>query len=254
MNTARVIAAVDADIVTVVEAEDRPGLVRFNEMILDPLFRASNREGYPYVLVIDGNDERGIDVAILSRYPITDITTHVFDSRGRSTIFSRDCAEYFVDVPGVDGKLLVMANHFTSKGSDFDGSKRRIFQARRVKEIVADRMSQGFTHIAVCGDLNDTPQDSSVAPLTKWAELSDSVDLFKDRIDPTHNRLGTYSTGLHQLDYILLSETLANAAVAGGIERRGYYAPRTFPSFDTVTSKKVHASDHHCVWVDLDLS
>jgi hypothetical protein len=38
-----------------------------------------------------------------------------------------------------------------------------------------------------------------------------------------------------------------------GIERRGHYAPKTWKAFDTVTSLRMEASDHHTVWVDLEI-
>lgn len=252
-NTARTIAAVDADIFVLVEVEDRPGLQKFHNNVLLPLLEASGRVGYPYLLVIDGNDERGIDVGILSRHPITDITTHVFDLREGRTVFSRDCAEYFIEVPGISDRLLVMANHFASKGSDPSGMKRRIHQAARVQEIVAQRLAQGFTHIIVGGDLNDTPDAASLASLIGSPHLTDAVRKFGTVIDPSGKRLGTYETGKNQLDYLLLSKPLSTAALAAGIERRGSFAPRTFKSFDTVTEKRYQASDHHCVWVDLVL-
>ncbi|HVK55255.1 MAG TPA: endonuclease/exonuclease/phosphatase family protein, partial [Burkholderiales bacterium] len=250
-NTARVIAAVDADIFAMIEVEDRPGLVRFNENVLAPLLEASGREPYRYALVVDGNDARGIDVGILSRYPITDISTHVFDLPGAPPIFSRDCAEYFLDVPGIPGRLLMMINHFASKGSDPSGMRRRVHQADRVRDIVAQRLSQGFSRIVVAGDLNDTPASVSLAKLLGMQELTDMIKQFANVIDPSGKRLGTYETGKEQIDYLMLSAPLAAAARDAGIERRGYYAPRTFKSFDTVTSSREQASDHHCVWVDL---
>ena len=83
--TARVIADVGADVIGVVEAEDRPSLVRFNSELL-------NRQ-YDHVMLIDGNDTRGIDVAIYSRYPLGQIWTHMFDGTGAKKIFSRDCPQ-----------------------------------------------------------------------------------------------------------------------------------------------------------------
>ena len=38
-----------------------------------------------------------------------------------------------------------------------------------------------------------------------------------------------------------------------GIERRGSYHPNTWQPFDTVTSKRDEASDHHLVWADFSL-
>lgn len=251
LNTARVIAAVDADILLLVEVEDRPGVVKFHKGVLTPILEATGRQGYPYILVIDGNDDRGIDVGVLSRFPITDISTHIFDRPGAPPVFARDCAEYFLDVPGIPGKLIVMVNHFSSKGSDPTGSKRRVHQATLVKEIIEQRLSQGFTHIVVGGDLNDTPASTSLEPLLSLTQVADVVKTFATTIDPSGKRLGTYETGKDQIDYLLLTEPLMQVAVGAGVERRGHYAPRTFKSFDTVSKARDQASDHHCIWVDL---
>ncbi|MEC9365014.1 MAG: endonuclease/exonuclease/phosphatase family protein [Sinimarinibacterium flocculans] len=250
-NTARVIAAVDADIQVLVEIEDRPGLVKFHDGVLLPILEATGRTGYPYALVVDGNDQRGIDVGILSRHPITDISTHIFDRPGAPPVFSRDCAEYFIEVPGVPGRLVVMTNHFTSKGSDRDGMRRRIHQADLVREIVDQRRAQGFTHIVVAGDLNDTPDSESLDPLIASPELTDVIAEFGSSIDPRGQRLGTYLTGKAQLDYLMVSNPLKSIARGAGIERRGCYAPRTFKSFESIGNSRDQASDHHAVWVDL---
>jgi endonuclease/exonuclease/phosphatase family metal-dependent hydrolase len=251
LNTARVIAAVDADIQVLCEIEDRPSLVQFHDAILAPILATTGRTGYPYILLIDGNDSRGIDVAILSRHPIIDITTHIFDVPGAPPVFSRDCAEYFIRIPGVGSPFVVMANHFTSKGSDPKGLRRRLPQATQVRKILDDRRQQGFTHIVVAGDLNDTPASKGLTPLMSDPELTDAVRQFATAIDPTRKRLGTYETGRQQIDYLLMSPVVSAAARHAGIERRGHYAPGTWKAFDTVTSERFQASDHHAVWVDL---
>lgn len=251
INTARVIAAVDADVIALCEVEDRPGLMKFHDNVLRPILDATGRPPYQFGLVVDGNDARGIDVAILSRCRVTDVSTHIFDLHGAGPVFSRDCCEYFVELPGVAGRLLMMVNHFASKGSDPTGMRRRVHQASRVAEIVTQRLGQGFTRIAVCGDLNDAPHSASLAPLIGLASLQDALARFGNAIDPTGKRLGTYETGRTQLDYLLLSHALQGAALSAGIERRGHFAPRTWKPFDTVRNSRDEASDHHCVWVDL---
>jgi hypothetical protein len=66
------------------------------------------------------NDERGIDVGVLTRYPIVNIKTHV-DDEYKSTngqfykIFSRDCPEYKVDI-GDRQFVHCLCNHLKSKG------------------------------------------------------------------------------------------------------------------------------------------
>ena len=251
LNTARVIAAVDADIQVLCEIEDRPSLEQFHDAILAPILTTTGRSAYTYILLIDGNDPRGIDVAILSRHPIIDISTHIFDLPGAPAIFARDCAEYFIQVPGLGKPLVVMANHFNSKGSDPTGLKRRLPQAIQVKKILDDRTTQGFTHMVVAGDLNDTPASQGLAPLMTDLQLQDAVKQFAAVIDPTGKRLGTYETGKQQIDYLLMSPAVSTVAKNAGIERRGHYAPKTWKAFDTVTSSRFEASDHHAVWADL---
>src|SRR3546814_4587515 len=73
-NTGRVIELLRADILTVVEAENRPGLVHFNDRVIDMV----GGRPYDHVMLIDGNDERGIDVGLLTRaaYPIDAMRSH----------------------------------------------------------------------------------------------------------------------------------------------------------------------------------
>jgi len=253
INTARVIAAVNADILALCEVEDRPGLMKFHDNVLLPILDSTGRSRYPYSLVVDGNDLRGIDVAILSRFPIPEIGTHIFDIPGAPPVFSRDCCEYFIEAPNVGGRLVMMINHFSSRGTDPSGMKRRIFQSQRVAAIVDQRLQQGFTHIIVAGDLNDSPDKPGLQPLVQHASLTDAIKQFAAAIDPTGARLGTYETGKVQFDYLLMSPAVTAVAKGGGIERRGHYAPKTWKAFDSVKSSREAASDHHCVWVDLAL-
>lgn len=61
-NTAKVIRAVQSEIVCIVEANSRIGLRRFDTALLS--------SKYHYEMLLDGNDTRGIDVGLLSRFPI----------------------------------------------------------------------------------------------------------------------------------------------------------------------------------------
>jgi hypothetical protein len=66
-------------------------------------------------LVIDGNDNRGIDVGILSRFPIVEIRSHIDDPGANGEkIFSRDCPEYDVMLATGD-RIVVVPNHLKSK-------------------------------------------------------------------------------------------------------------------------------------------
>ncbi len=63
MNTGRVLKEVNADIVAVIEAEHRVALKQFSDYVLKKL----DGMPYPHVMLIDGNDERGIDVGLLMK-------------------------------------------------------------------------------------------------------------------------------------------------------------------------------------------
>jgi hypothetical protein len=103
--TAKVIMDIDADIIGIIEAEDRPTLCRFNE---DKLGRM-----YGHVMLIDGNDERGIDVGIMTREntEIKSIRSNVDAVDQYGLIFSRDCPQYSVHTPD-NGELHILVNHF----------------------------------------------------------------------------------------------------------------------------------------------
>ena len=245
-NTGRVIKETQADILIAIEVENRPTLERFNDQVL----RAQFQFGYPHTLIIDGNDDRGIDVGIMSRFPIVEIRSHI-DDPGPSggTLFSRDCPEYDIMLP-TDIRLVVLPNHLKSKrnGNDQASQERRRAQAQGAHSIgVAALLRSPF--VLIGGDLNDTPTSSALASLF--------TDGFQDVMShpnyPTV-RPGTYETGLpsHKLDYLIMSPELRAKLNDTGIERRGSYHPNTWEPFDTVTKASEEASDHHLVWADFD--
>ena len=94
-NTARVIRDLNPDILGVVEAENRVVLKHFSDAEL----RTSGptpRILFPHLMLIDGNDDRGIDVALLTQagYPLGAVRSHIDDTDDRGVVFSRDCPEY----------------------------------------------------------------------------------------------------------------------------------------------------------------
>lgn len=254
LNTARVIQAIDADVLAVVEADDRPGLVRFNESIL-PIVAAPP---YAQVHLFDGNDDRGIDVGLMTRaaYPIRSLRSHIDDrSADGERIFSRDCAEYEVELP--DGsRVWFLVNHFKSKGygSHASNDARRLAQAERVRALVDAHLAAGDEQVVVLGDLNDTPARAPLGPL-----LDDGTALRDVATHPAHDdggRPGTHGncTANAKLDYVMLSPALWQRVTAAGIERRGMWGGvngTLWPHFPEVTRAVDAASDHAAVWVEL---
>jgi endonuclease/exonuclease/phosphatase family metal-dependent hydrolase len=240
-NTGRVIDAVMPDILVCVEVEDRPTLLRFNEQVLEAVFK----RGFPHVMVIDGNDMRGIDVGIMSRFPIKGIRSHVDDLYNGRRVFSRDCPEYQVELEG--GK-----KHFKSKrgGDDPDAQALRLAQGTRAAEIARDAEKNVTELVLVAGDLNDTPDSPALRPLLAedWTDLQSHADWPKDRP-------GTYGTGTaaNKIDFLIMSKALHATLKTVGVERRGTYHPNLWPHFAQVTAN-TEASDHHCIWADFDLA
>lgn len=246
-NTGRVIAELNADILICVEVENRPTLQRFNDQVL----QASYNVAYPHAMVVDGNDERGIDVGILSRYPISGVRSHVDDRNpdGQRT-FSRDCPEYVIEL-GANKRIVIIPNHFKSKrgGDEPKVRTKRLAQASAASAITKSALEIS-PHVLLGGDLNDTPDSETLQPLF--------LDGFEDvQTHPSYptDRPGTYDTGTksNKIDYLIMSPTLRATLRATGIERRGSYHPNTWAPFDTVKSKADEASDHHALWADLSL-
>lgn len=255
-NTAAVIADMDPDILAVVEAEDRPALVRFNENVLK--LDQGEDKGFGHVMLIDGNDERGIDVGLLAKdsFPVVGVRSHVDDpGPGGEPVFSRDCAEYEFDVNGE--KLRLLVNHFKSKGfgKASTSNARREAQAKRVAEIYKERAKEGWKNIVVLGDFNDTPDSGPLAPLLKKTDLKDASQA-KGWV--WGEREGTFGGGKKEkIDYLLLSPALFGKVKAGGVNRKGlWHGPRTknpWEMLPTLTEEQEAASDHAAIWVELDL-
>ena len=252
--TAKVIQEVNADILAVIEAEDRIALRHFNDQLLDPI-----NSKYRGIMLIDGNDDRGIDVGLFTKpdFEVQSIVSHVDDAIDGKTIFSRDCPEYLVRVSDTK-EVLLLVNHFKSKGfgSQAESNARRKAQATRVKEIYNTRKTQGVDFIAVLGDFNDTPASDPLKPLIEGTDLK---DIFQHPQFDDGGFPGTFDTcsASNKIDFLMLSPALFNRVTSGGVFRKGIFAGTSgtkFPHFDEI-KKKIHgASDHAAVFADFDMS
>ena len=202
-----------ADVLALQEVESVDTLKHFRAGAL------GGRKAYPYVAGIDGNDPRLIDVAVLSKLPITHVRSHqhLLDPETRSsTLFSRDCLEVDVALPE-GGSLTLFVNHFKSMlGGREETRPKRERQARAVKEIVTERCGAdaGEHPFAILGDFNDYLEDdeqgmTGIAELVRWEELENVVRRLPEEERWTH--FWPRGRAYHQLDYLLLSRTLADA-------------------------------------------
>jgi predicted extracellular nuclease len=178
-----------------------------------------------------------------------------------------------IALPG-DKKIRLLVNHFKSMfdlNDPCNGRKntrdKRVIQAKRVKDIVLNEFPNGDGSYAILGDLNDYLEsdgqgDTSIGELANWDKV-ENVLLRKEPEErwthfyngnPDCNHPKTYK----QLDYILLSKTLAeaNSSVDPEIIRNGLArnADRyTGPRFDGVGQDMPSASDHCPMVIEVEV-
>ncbi len=200
-------------------------------------------------MLIDGNDTRGVNVGVLSRFPIRTVRSHIDDTftaanGKKARIFSRNCPEYEVALPG--GKpLWLLLNHFKSKGfgNPAVNDAKRTRQAKRVRELL-----KGYDlekdYVVVAGDFNDTAHRPPLHGLLSPPDLFDVLDSPK-----LQGPRWIYQDANDQIDYLLVSKSLRNKLKDVGIERRGIFR-KDNPHFPEVTGKTTQASDHAGVWAE----
>lgn len=262
--TARVIADVGADVLAVVEAESRPVLKAFQEFMAEKLVLP---ETYRHLMIIDGNDTRGIDVGLATRdgFPIGHVRSHVDDLKSDGfPVFSRDSPEYEVTTPS-GAKVIVLPNHFKSKygGNDPISKAKRLAQSTAVAGFYNRLRGEGIDNIVILGDLNDTPDSDELAPLLQQTNLSDVSDHpnftgFEFNVQNGHRGIGTHELGndSSKIDYLLLSPALFARVTGGGIFRKGAWPgsqPRRWETYPELTRKHHAASDHHLIWAEIDI-
>ena len=254
-NSAQVVRDVMPDVIGIIECEDRKALLQFSGVLMPSV----GAKPFDQVMLIDGNDDRGIDVGLMARngYQIGWMRSHVddLDDRG-GRVFSRDCPEYSIWTPS--GAIVwVLVNHFKSKGyGTQDGSnRRREHQAEEVRKIYERLKAEGAIYIAVVGDFNDTPDSAPLAPLLKSSDLKDISD-HPSFMNDGHP--GTYQNGTarDKIDYMLLSPALYARMQQGGVWRRGVWGKNKKPLWDVypeMTTSYHAASDHAALWCDVDV-
>lgn len=243
--------------------------------MLDVFNRDFLSSTYKYRVLVQGNDRRGINVAVMSRYPFESMRTARFaaaDDGGVDAdlmyaqqeeedvqyVFSRDCLRVDVAVPG-NKPLHLYVNHFKSMiGGREETRPKRQQQAERVAAMLArdhGGPSLGDEYVVVCGDFNDKDDnEAGTLALIRNQYLENVLRRLPEDERWTHffSKEESYS----QLDYLLLSPALkaATKGVLPMVERRGQplRADRySGPHFDGVGFNGPKASDHCPVAIDI---
>ncbi|MGE3108498.1 MAG: endonuclease/exonuclease/phosphatase family protein [Phycisphaerales bacterium] len=177
---AEAIKRIDADVVALEEVESYDAVIAFRDMYLKDA-------GYRYVVSIDAGDERGIEQAVLSRFPLRDAKVwvrlplggvhpekwgnQVNENAGKPITFHRSPLCVTVEVPPAGGEpkeaergkgaesgkpyeLTVFVVHQKSGGP---GTYWREKEAAKTVELAAELMkSDPDRNIVIVGDFNAT--------------------------------------------------------------------------------------------------
>lgn len=201
---AKSIRALDADVLALLEVENRGVLQQFVDVYLPDM-------GYEVVLY-EGNDMRGIDTAVLSRLPVGPVTSHRHlrfkDTQGHTIRFQRDLLQVRLEPPtGVPFDLFVV--HLKSKaGDDDDGLEIRLPEAQLVRSILDQKLkADPQAAFLVAGDFNDTLDSHPLHAIlgSGSSKLIAFVDDLPDDARVTYNKPPYRG----MIDFILASPAMA---------------------------------------------
>ncbi|MCA6364540.1 MAG: endonuclease/exonuclease/phosphatase family protein [Bacteroidetes bacterium] len=249
--TAQAILAADADIICLQEVENLDALKAFTSRFLQ-------NERYTHRMLIDGNDPRLIDVAVLSRFPIKQCVTHQTRRKGKSQVFSRDCLEVVLDIKGKPFSVFV--NHFKSMlTGKAETEARRLMQAQEVLKILKERYGDdpGKFDWAVLGDLNDYQPSKAISELQNSPWMQDVSQRIADP-EERWTHFWADKKDYKQIDYIFLSKAMAdrNPKAIPFMIRNGLCQKATRytgPRFEGIGKERPHASDHCPVVIKLKI-
>ena len=227
--TAGIIKKYQTDIVTLCEVE--------NMNVLSDL---AKRCGYEYFYLIEGNDPRGIDVAIMSIYEMNyksnkDMPTP-YPGNPRYK-FSRDCVTGQFQTP--DGKnFCIVTTHLKSSFRDDGKSEmKRDAQAKGILNVIDNiyNCEKNEPYLILTGDLNATRYSSSLQILEK-AGLK--ILNYREKQENFYTYI--YRKEKQDLDYIIVNQKLEKAM--------------KHPKLQAIHDKMVSdVSDHYPIILKFDL-
>lgn len=258
----RIVEVVNADVLAVQEVEHLEILKRFNREHLQNL--------YPHIALIEGNDQRLIDVGILSKFPIGTIVSHqtaVHPDEPHQRVFSRDLLQVEILHPNRD-KLFTIYNthlksHFVPFGEDpvqgaIDANNRRRQQAEMISHIIR-RMERVNSRFVLTGDMNDPPDSEFLSPML----IVDNQPLINTLENPAETRPAKAETpgqgpgpqttawthrfnppGPDFPEYLLFDQIWVSQALGERFAN---------PTIDRRTQHSGDGSDHDPAWIELDL-
>lgn len=171
---AKVVVQLNPDIMMLEEVE--------NQAVIDDLAQkiaeVDPKVGpFEYRFITEGNDPRGIDIAVLSELPLQVAPSHKNDYFKASTDpiegfkFARDVLEAHAIING--RHVVLLGIHFKAQDGVPLSDTKRLAEAERTRAIVTDvQFSDPSSAVIVLGDFNDVPGSPTLNALTGTGMLS----------------------------------------------------------------------------------
>lgn len=257
---------IDADIVALQEVESESALRWFLDAHASDL-------GYEHVLSLDAGDNRGIEQAIISRFPLSNprqwineplggIHPDLYGTQpnweaGKPILFRRSPLAADVTLPGGEMLTLITVHHKSGRHAGY----WREAEARRVVSIAAEIEAQHpGRSVIILGDFNATPDDASVKMYLEPGRLDAGAAAPAAPTEPWQcvfarsTRSGpeiiTHASG-RRIDLILANPAAARWLVPESPFVLGTTAAPEGVGFDDARYLPGYASDHYPVVIDL---
>lgn len=262
---AEAIRRIDADVLALQEIESREALLWFRDEFLSDM-------GYEHVVSLDAGDERGIEQAVLSRFPVKDVKQWVGQELGGThpEKFGREANHYAgqpirfhrsplrvtIEAPGAGApgsaakyELTLFVVHLKSGGP---GGYWREREAQGIaREVLALQKENPKANVVVLGDFNAQLSEASMKTLTVAPDGPRLKDAFDDR-PARDTTIQTHSSG-RVIDHMLFSSEGWKEVV---LETRFVLGTMTRPEgvdWRNTPAPEGWAADHYPVVVDIRL-
>ena len=235
-RVAATIRQLNADVLALMEVENRGVLERFTRTLLPDM-------GYDNIVLFEGNDGRGIDVALLSRLPVGPVTSYRHLAfplpGGGQTHFRRDLLRVRIEPPGLP-PFDAFVVHLKSKRGEAQGSAPiRQAEASEIRHICDQILNEDASaRFVICGDFNDTWE----SPALKTIRGSGATELkcFYADLPADHRATFNREPYREMVDFILCSPEMA-----------GHYQEKSYTLIDG--SLKRNGSDHNPIAAEFRL-
>ncbi|MBX3432421.1 MAG: endonuclease/exonuclease/phosphatase family protein [Pirellulales bacterium] len=208
---AKSIKALNADVLALEEVENRFYLERFVEVFLPDM-------GYDHVVHFEGNDNRGIDVCLLSRVPVGVVKSHrhlVFPgASGEPRRFSRDVLVVTLLPEGANPIEAWVVHLKSNAGGREFAEPTRVAEAKALRGLIdAELEARPDSEFIVMGDFNDTPESATLKTIVGEGENA----LWSAATELMDEKPITYNTGEYKsmIDFLLCSPALAKRHISG---------------------------------------